>query len=230
MPEEKIYLNWSSGKDAALALYYLQQENKNVDLLLTSINENENAVSMHNVSSTLLDRQLEAISIPNQKLMMPSFPSMETYERIYNRQINSFRENGFTHAAFGDIFLEDLRQYREEQLAVLGIKALFPLWKQNSIELAEIFIAKGFRAIIICVNTSMLSEEFLGREINAAFLQELPGNVDPCGENGEYHSFCFAGPVFPHEVSFKTGSRYYKDVPDPVNEGENIRFAYLEIF
>lgn len=228
---QKIYLNWSGGKDAALALNRLQESDTHLSLLVTAINEDEQAVSMHNVPVHLLEKQFASIQIPSKKIMLPAFPSMEKYESVYAEAMEELKQQGFTHAAFGDIFLEDLKDYREKQLQKNGLEGMFPLWKDNSSDLLKEFVAAGFRAIIICVNTEKLSEVFLGKFIDGSFAEQLPSSIDPCGENGEYHSFCFEGPVFSQPVEFTTGNIYYKDLPNPEADPAKptIRFAFLEI-
>jgi len=199
-------MNWSGGKDSALALYHLLREQKyDVKGLLTSVNTQFDRISIHGVRRSLLEKQAESIGIPLDILAIPGEISMEDYGQIMTWKMSGLIEQGFTKAAFGDIFLEDLRNYRESKLAESGVSAIFPLWKRNTTELVREFIDLGFRAITVCVDAKFLDESFVGREINEEFLKDLPANVDPCGENGEFHSFVFDGPIFKLPVQFEIG-------------------------
>jgi uncharacterized protein (TIGR00290 family) len=209
-------MNWSSGRDAAMALYQLQRDNQfDVQLLLTSVNSHFDRVSMHGLHRNMLEAQIQAIGIPSKTIELPESPSMEVYEQKMTETLNELIEDGFTTSAFGDIFLEDLRNYRETQLATLGVNACFPLWKRDTTELLKEFIELGFRAVIVCLNSEFLDESFLGREIDQDFINDLPANVDPCGENGEFHTFCFDGPIFKHPVKFELGERIFRTYERP---------------
>jgi uncharacterized protein (TIGR00290 family) len=211
MKHYKTYFNWSSGKDSALALYYLlQSKSYSVTCLLTSINERHQRVTMHGLRSELLCRQIEAIGIKNERVLLPEQPDHATYETTMLEKVSFLKSQGFTHAAFGDIFLEDLRKYREEQLRKQNIECVFPLWKQNTRDLLSQFIRLGFKAVVVCVNASLLDKSFAGRVIDEDFLNDLPKGVDPCGENGEFHTFCYHAPYFRYPVSFKTGETVLK--------------------
>lgn len=213
----KTYLNWSSGKDAALALHYLQQDkNYEVAHLLTAVNAHHNRVSMHGVRRELLQQQVAATGLPFSTIELPEQPAMQEYEAVMEDSILRLKEEGFTHAAFGDIFLENLRQYREQQLSNLGMQCSFPLWKKDTRQLLEEMIALGFKAIIVCINAQLMPQEFAGRIIDQTFLQDLPPNIDPCGENGEFHTFCFDGPVFKKPVPFTIGEKVYREYKAPV--------------
>lgn len=219
MNKPKAYLNWSSGKDATLALHSLQQEKSvAVDLLFTTINKKYQRVSMHGLHRRLLQAQADAIGIPLEILELDENPSMEDYNRLMKEKVRALISRGYTHSVFGDIFLEDLKKYRESMLHPLGIKTIFPLWKKDTRQLLLDFIDAGFKAIIVCINAQNLPKEFCGRELNEEFLDDLPQEVDPCGENGEFHTFCYDGPLFQRPVEFEVGEKVYKTYPAPKTE------------
>jgi uncharacterized protein (TIGR00290 family) len=219
--KEKIYFNWSTGKDAALALYYLlQDKNYSVEHLLTSINKQHNRVSMHGLRRSLLEAQIEALSIPFSTIELPEEPSMNEYELLMRQSVSSLKQQQFNHAAFGDIFLKDLRAYREQQLANFDIKAVFPLWERDTRQLLTEFIELGFKAIVVCINAQLLDTSFAGRIIDENFIRDLPSNVDPCGENGEFHTFCFDGPIFKYPIHFEVGEKVYRSYKAPTNNSE----------
>lgn len=209
--KEKVIFNWSGGKDSALCLYKIQQaEQYDVLCLLTSISEPYQRVSMHGVRADLLDLQAESIGLPLVKMTMPEMPSMETYEAMMKTTLKELKAKGATASVFGDIFLEDLRQYRENKLAELDLKGLFPLWKQPTNKLMREFIDLGFKTIVTCVNEKYLDKSFAGRIIDNDFLADLPADVDPCGENGEFHTFVFDGPIFKKPIPFERGEVVYR--------------------
>lgn len=212
----KAFFNWSGGKDSALALYYAQKSGDyTIERLLTNINGKHRRISMHGVREELLEQQAEAINIPLQKIILPEQPSMQQYEETVEQNIQQLKQEGFTHSIFGDIFLEDLRKYREEQSTALGITAVFPLWKRDTKELLREFIDLGFKTILVCIKSEVLPKEFVGRIIDKEFLKDLPKNVDACGENGEFHSFVYDGPVFSKPVNFKKGEIIYREYESP---------------
>lgn len=191
----------------------LKDKNHSVDHLLTTVNAHHNRVSMHGVRRELLQQQLSAIGIHHSTVELPELASDKEYEALMLQTVNRLKDAGFTHAAFGDIFLEDLRKYREQQLQPHHITAVFPLWKQDTRALMEAFIEQGFKAIVVCVNASLLPETFAGRMLDRDFINDLPAGIDPCGENGEFHTFCFDGPVFKQPVPFSKGETVYKEYP-----------------
>lgn len=224
----KALFNWSSGKDSALALYkILQDDEYEVETLLTSINKEFQRISMHGVHVLLLERQASHLGIPLTKMELPKEPSMEEYQRIMNATMNEIQAQGITHSIFGDIFLEDLRQYREKQLNTIGIQAVFPLWKQNTSDLIREFLKLGFKTIVTCVNGMYLDKSFAGRVIDQQFLDDLPKNVDPCGENGEFHTFTFDGPIFKNPVQFEIGETVKKTYPKPKSNPEDRDEEYV---
>jgi uncharacterized protein (TIGR00290 family) len=203
---KKAYINWSSGKDAAFALYKIQKGQKfKVEKLVTTINSEVDRVSMHGLRKELLLQQAESLQIPLQIISLNGNVSMQTYNELMKAEVSKLISEGFTHSVFGDIFLEDLKEYRENQLEDVGLKAVFPLWGKNTRELMNEFINEGFKAITVCVNAKLLDKSFCGRIIDHQFIADLPENVDPCGENGEFHSFVFEGPIFKNPVDFEIG-------------------------
>jgi uncharacterized protein (TIGR00290 family) len=218
----KSFFNWSGGKDSALALYHAQKNGQySIDRLVTNINGKHRRISMHGVREELLELQAEAIGLPLQKIMLPEEPSMQEYESRMKENLEKLKEEEFTHAFFGDIFLEDLKKYREEQLAKVDITAVFPLWKRDTVELMHEFIDLGFKTILVCIRTDLLPYEFAGRIIDKEFLKDLPKNVDACGENGEFHTFVFDGPIFKNPVNIKTGEKVFREYKAPKAEKDN---------
>ncbi len=216
---QKTFLNWSSGKDASLALHYLQRrEDLSVEHLLTSVNSHYDRISMHGVRRSLLEAQAKSVGLPLTTIELPQEPTMEEYEAQMRDVMGEFVREGFTTSAFGDIFLDDLRAFRETKLDEVNLKGCFPLWKRNTKELAQEIIDKGFKTIVVCVKSELLDESFVGRIFNEQFLADLPENVDPCGENGEFHTFCFDGPIFNHPVKFEIGENTYKSYTNPDKE------------
>ncbi len=208
---EKIIFNWSSGKDSALALYKLLHNGQDeVMCLLTTVNEQYQRISMHGVRTELLEAQAKSIGLPLTIMQMPEMPTMETYEQAMKATLTDLVKKGATVSAFGDIFLEDLRQYRETKLQELNLKAIFPLWQLPTDQLIREFIGLGFKTIVTCVNEKYLDKSFAGRIIDEAFLNDLPANVDPCGENGEFHTFVFDGPIFKEPIAFEKGEIVYR--------------------
>ncbi|RFN58059.1 Dph6-related ATP pyrophosphatase [Marixanthomonas ophiurae] len=208
---KQTYLNWSSGKDSVLA-YYLLKNNPdyNVSKLVTTINTAVSRVSMHGLQEALLDAQAKSMGLPLQKIYLPEKTSMQLYNSKMQEATQKLKSEGFTHAAFGDIFLEDLKKYREEQLEKVGLQTIFPLWKKDTTTIMKEFLSLGFKAITVCVNAKLLDESLVGREVNEQFLTDLPDTVDPCGENGEFHTFVYDGPIFNHPVSFEIGEKVSK--------------------
>jgi uncharacterized protein (TIGR00290 family) len=211
MPE-KILFSWSGGKDSALALYsILQNKDLEVVSLITTVTAEYDRISMHGVRRELLEKQAASIGLPLEKVTITKNASNDEYEEKMKALLSKHMNNGVTCVAFGDIFLEDLKKYREANLAKIGLKGLFPLWKQNSYVLAKKFIESGFKAIITCVDSKQLDGGFCGRDYDNALLSDLPKNVDCCGENGEFHSFVYAGPVFRNEIPVKKGEIVLRD-------------------
>lgn len=219
--KKKSVFNWSGGKDSALCLYKILNDDEfDVMCLLTSVNETHNRISMHGVRAELLDAQAESIGLPLVKLEIPESTSMDEYDKRIGNKMSELKQNGALYSIFGDIFLEDLRQYREERLNSLGLEGVFPLWKIPTIKVLTEFIQLGFKTIITCVNEKYLDKSFAGRIIDSDFITDLPSNVDPCGENGEFHTFVFDGPIFKNPVRFRKGDVVYRQYKTGNNEND----------
>jgi len=216
---QKALFNWSSGKDSALALYkILQNPDFKIECLLTSVNQQFQRISMHGVRVELLEAQAKSIGLPLKILQIPEMPTMEVYEDVMTKTLTELKEDGITHSVFGDIFLEDLRKYREDQLAKLGFEGVFPIWKIPTHDLIQEFISLGFKTIVVCVNERYLDKSFVGRVIDQNFINDLPENVDVCGENGEFHTFTFDGPIFSEPINFEIGEIVYRKYEKPKTE------------
>jgi uncharacterized protein (TIGR00290 family) len=205
----KILLSWSSGKDSAWALHLLNQQHPGaVSALLTTVTEAMDRVAMHGVRRSVLEAQARAARLPLHVVHIPDPCSNDVYQAQMRTAIADARANGFTHAAFGDLFLEDIRRYREEKLAGTGLEPLFPVWGIPTIELAEQMIDGGLRARLACVDTRHLDARFAGREFDRSLLRDLPAAVDPCGERGEFHSCVYDGPMFKGPIELETGEMH----------------------
>ena len=209
----KILVSWSSGKDSAWMLHTLQQQHPGVVAgLLTTLNEAFDRVAMHAVRRTLLDAQAEATGLPLYAVGLPWPCSNEEYERRMGAAVSQFVAEGFTHVAFGDLFLEDVRRYREDRLTGTGLVPLFPLWKTKPTrDLAREMINGGLRAVLTCVDPRKLPATFAGRAFDLELLADMPNEVDPCGENGEFHSFVWDGPMFRHPIATRVGEVVERD-------------------
>ena len=215
----KALFNWSSGKDSALTLYkILQNPDYKIECLLTSVNQKFQRISMHGVRVELLEKQAKSIGLPLEILQVPEMPTMEVYENVMTKTLTELKSQGITHSVFGDIFLEDLRKYREDQLAKIGFEGVFPIWKIPTKDLIQEFISLGFKTIVVCVNERYLDKSFVGRIIDQDFINDLPENVDVCGENGEFHTFAFDGPIFSEPIDFEIGEIVYRKYEKPKNE------------
>ncbi|SFJ18824.1 Dph6-related ATP pyrophosphatase [Olleya namhaensis] len=219
----KTYFNWSTGKDSALALYYLlQNDDYTIQQLITTVNTHFNRVTMHGLRLELLTAQTEALNIKSSLIELPEMPSMETYEDIMLKAVTALKDDNFTHSAFGDIYLEDLKVYRENQLATQNIKTVFPLWKRDTTQLITEFLALGFKTIVVCANSKYFDKDFVGTIIDEHFIDNLPEGVDPCGENGEFHTFCFDGPIFKNPIPFTIGEKVYREYNAPKTDDNDI--------
>lgn len=210
----RVLLSWSSGKDSAWTLHLLRQQ-PDVEIvgLLTTFNEVADRVSMHAVRRSLVEAQAAAAGVPLWPVLLPWPCTNADYEARMAAVIDRARAEGITHVAFGDLFLEDVRDYRIRQMAGTGIEPLFPLFgtADDTPELARQMLAAGLRAVLTCVDPKQLSPSFVGRYYDAALLQELPAGVDPCGENGEFHTFCFGGPMFGSDLAVQVGETVTRD-------------------
>jgi uncharacterized protein (TIGR00290 family) len=205
---ERVLFCWSGGKDSAMALHaLLQQPEVRVTALLTIVTEGYDRVSMHGVRRELLRQQAERIGLPLHEVFIPPECVNPTYEARMEAALRVHYANGIRKVAFGDIFLEDLRAYREKNLARMGMTAIFPIWKRDSRELIDSFHEHKFRSIAVCVDPKHLDASFAGRELDSAFFEDLPADVDCCGENGEFHTFAFDGPIFREPIGFQVGQR-----------------------
>jgi uncharacterized protein (TIGR00290 family) len=224
-------LNWSSGKDAALAYYLLSRGGQyNVRALLTTINAENERIVMHGVREELLDMQAERINLPLKKIHLPPSPDHELYNAAMQIAMDELKAEGIAHSAFGDIHLEDLRQYRENQLKQAGFEAVFPLWGKNTEELVRMVEDSGIEAVIVCVNEKYLGKEYLGRKIGAELLADLPDGVDPCGEYGEFHTYVYNAPYFSSPVAWKSGEVVRKVyTADKDNQAWDKGFWFMDV-
>lgn len=207
----KTLLAWSSGKDSAWSLHILRRRGVQIAGLLTTLNDAAGRVAMHGVRRELLEAQAEAAGVPLWQIPLPWPCSNETYESCMADACRRAVAEGFTEIAFGDLYLRDIREYRERQLSGSGLTPVFPLWELATAELAREMIAGGLRARLACIDTAALDESFAGREFDAALLADIPAQVDPCGENGEFHTFAYAGPMFSRAIPCITGEPHRYD-------------------
>jgi uncharacterized protein (TIGR00290 family) len=209
---KKTLLSWSSGKDSAWALHVLRQ-NTDVALagLFCTINKEFERVAMHAVRVSLLQQQADSIGLPIRLIPIPNPCTNAEYASIMQEFISREKKSGVESFAFGDLFLEDIRAYREKSLQGSGIEPIFPIWGMDTRALATTMLEAGLRAQITCVDPSQLAPEFSGREFDASFLRDLPAGVDACGENGEFHSFAFDGPMFGHKIDIRIGETTTRD-------------------
>jgi uncharacterized protein (TIGR00290 family) len=209
---EKAIVLWSGGKDSALALYEILKSGRHKVLeLLTTVTKDYDRISIHGVRRVLLEQQAKALRIPLEEMFITKGASDAEYESELLKVLGRHRDSGVFSVVFGDIFLEDVRKYRERILAKAGMNGIFPLWKRDTKDLARIFINLGFKAIIASIDSNVLGKSFAGREYDEKFLSDLPANVDPCGENGEFHSFVYNGPLFCERIGFKKGEIVLRD-------------------
>jgi uncharacterized protein (TIGR00290 family) len=202
----KILHSWSSGKDSAWALHVLNAMHPGaVGALLTTVNAAMNRVAMHGVRREVLEAQARAVGLPLRVVDIPHPCPNDVYEERMRAQVGSAVADGFTHVAFGDLYLADIRRYREERLAGSGLEPMFPVWNIPTHQLARDMISAGLRARIACVDTRVLPASFIGREFDDDLLRDLPAGVDPCGENGEFHTCVYAGPMFAGPLEVRAG-------------------------
>ncbi len=217
----KAVVAWSSGKDSAYALHVARQsEAVEVVGVLTTLTDRFDRVSMHGVREELLDLQLAALALPCTKVRIPSPCPNDVYERQMGEAMSKLRASGITHVVFGDLFLRDIRAYREAQLARVDMQGVFPLWLRDTTDLVREMLTSGLRAVITCVDPRVLGKEFAGRKVDDALLADLPEAVDPCGENGEFHTVVVAGPMLARSIAVEVG---------PVVEREGFVFADVRV-
>lgn len=208
----KAFISWSSGKDSAYALHEARARGlAEIVGAITTLSEAYDRVAMHGVRSSLLGRQLAALGLPSERVMLPSPCSNEVYEARFGEACERLKSQGVRHIVFGDLYLEDIRAYRERQLAALGMSAIFPLWRRDTAELARAMLASGLVAHLTCIDPKRLDRSFAGRRFDARLLDDLPREVDPCGENGEFHSVVSAGPMFAAPIAVRVGEVVERD-------------------
>lgn len=226
---KSAFLNWSSGKDAAYALYQIEQSNElEVVRLMTTVNEHFGRVSMHGIREEVLKRQAECIGISLDIVHLYEKLSLQEYEAIIMTQLEEYKRLGILDSIYGDILLEDLKTFREAQLARLGITGVFPLWNSDTTTLIHEMVDCGLKTIVVCVNEQYLDKSFVGRTIDKQFIEDLPDGVDPCGENGEFHTFVYDGPMFKKPVPFEVGEMVYKtyDAPRQCHQKEILHYGF----
>jgi uncharacterized protein (TIGR00290 family) len=212
--------NWSGGKDSSLALYHaLRDPQLKVKYLVTTINDAVNRISMHGVREELLIKQAENIGIPLYQIRLPEMPGMSAYDEIMGYHLSKFREEGITHAIYGDIFLQDLRDYRDARLAKVGMTGIYPLWKRDTHELIAEFLHLGFGTVIACTQERL--GDIVGKEITHELITTLPADVDVCGENGEFHTYAFKGPIFKDPIRYQLGEKIFKAYQAPKDAGDS---------
>jgi len=226
MCKESIALSWSGGKDCSYALYLLLKENRyDIKFLVSTFNEDTKALNMHGVPVALIEAQAESTGIPLLKIFVSNH-SNATYNERMSEAFSFLKTQGIQRIAFGDIFLTDLRVYREQQLTSVDMQCIFPLWMMDTTKLVNDFIGKGFKAYTCCVQDVLFTKEYAGVLITHDFIDALPSNIDPCGENGEYHSFCFDGPVFKKPVAVTRGRKALLSLP---LQKEQLNFWFCEM-
>jgi uncharacterized protein (TIGR00290 family) len=208
----RALVSWSSGKDSAWALHAVRLARRfELAGLLTTVTSTYGRVSIHGVREELLRRQAAELELPLRVVPIPHPCSNEIYEEAFLAELAGASQEGITHVVFGDLFLEDVRAYRERLLERAGLAGVFPLWGRDTRDLAVEMVAGGLRAILVCVDPARLSEEFAGRDFDEVFLAGLPSEVDPCGERGEFHTFARAGPMFRREIVVRRGEVVQRD-------------------
>lgn len=209
---EKVLVGWSGGKDSAIALYEIQRSRKyEIVSLLTTITEDYDRVSMHGVPRILVEQQAGSLGLPLEEVFIPRSCSDEEYASKMRETLTKFKQAGVSSVVFGDVFLEDVRKYREENLSKIGMKGIFPIWGRDTAELVGSFLSLGFQTVTTCVDSKLLDRRFIGRVVDKRFLDLLPSDVDPGGENGEFHSFVFDGPIFKKRINCALGEVVLRD-------------------
>jgi len=210
--KKKAILSWSGGKDSSLALYEIQNSGKyEIISLVTTVTDEYDRVSMHGLRTSLLEEQAQNLDIPLQKVLISKNASNEEYESKFNEVLLKYKEASISQVVFGDLYLEDIKKYREALLKKIDMECVFPIWKRDTTKLAYEFIDLGFKAITVCVDSNVLGKEFVGREFDEQFLNDLPDGIDPCGENGEFHTFTYDGPIFEKLIDHRLGDIVLRD-------------------
>ena len=214
--KKRCIFNWSGGKDSTLALHYaLEDPTIEICYLVTTLTAEFNRISMHGVRESLLIKQAESIGIPLYQIRLGEMPTMEHYDETLGMHLSKLKAEGITHSIFGDIHLEDLRAYRETKLEEIGLKAIFPLWKMDTRLLIQEFLNLNYKTIIVCTQQNL--EMLCGKVISQDLIYNLPPEIDPCGENGEFHTFAFEGPVFKQKIDFALGEKVFRTYRAPAN-------------
>ena len=230
--KKKAVLFWSGGKDSALALHFSRQ-NKDIEVvaLVCTLNDEYKRVSMHGIRQDVVERQAYQTGLPIIKMWIPNEPDNSAYENALISTYQKLKLADVEVIIYGDIFLKDIRLYRDRILKEAGLEGYFPLWNRDTFELINEFLNLGFKTLICCINTARLDNSSLGKELNRIFLDTLPITVDPCGENGEFHTFCFSGPVFSEDVAFETGEKHYSalQIKSKDDETTETGFWYVDI-
>jgi uncharacterized protein (TIGR00290 family) len=208
----KTLVSWSSGKDSAWAFHVLRQD-PSIDIvgLVSTVNKKFNRVAIHGVRIDLLKEQAKSLNVPLHLVVIPYPCNNDQYISVMNSFIRKIKKQEVVYFAFGDLFLENIRGYREQLLKGTGITPLFPIWGTSTKLLSQQMLSNGLKAVITCVNPKQMASAFIGREYNQSFLNDLPENIDPCGENGEFHSFAFDGPMFNRSIEFRLGKTIYRE-------------------
>jgi len=223
--KESIIMSWSGGKDSSMALHRLLQSDYIVKYLMTTIFKPHKRVSMHGVPEELMIQQAKAIGIP-LKIIYIEEKTHDEYENKMREFLNQMKTEGITKVAFGDIFLEDLKQYREQKLTEVDMTGVFPLWNENTKELAQYFIEQGFKTHICSIDNSKIPSHLIATDYSKEFLNGLPDEVDPCGENGEFHTFCYDGPIYQFPVQFKVNSPTLKTY---THDGKTYEYTFSDV-
>ncbi len=217
----KSLISWSTGKDAAFTMHQLIAQNKKPGLLFTTVNKDVNRVSMHGVRIELLEAQAQMLQTALWQVLLANDVNMETYNQIMEKNLTQLKARGYDTAYFGDIFLEDLRIFRENQLQKVGFATHFPIWKKDTKVLARQIIASGIKAVVVSINAKLLDKSFVGRVYDESFLNDLPPNVDWCGENGEFHTFVYDSPDFMTPIDIRLGEVVFKSYKPCTKEDQN---------
>ena len=207
-----VLMSWSGGKDSCLALYEIQKSsNYRVAALLTTITREYDRISMHGVRRVLLERQAASLALPLHRVLISNGANNEEYEMEMAQAFSVYQQNGIDSVVFGDLFLQEIKAYRDQFLARHEMKGLYPVWQRNTTELIKEFMKLGFKAVVSCVDSKTLDRSFAGKTIDEEFISSLPANVDPCGENGEFHTFVYDGPNFTQPVGFALGETILRE-------------------
>ncbi|MGR3812102.1 Dph6-related ATP pyrophosphatase [Jiulongibacter sp. NS-SX5] len=223
----KAFMNWSGGKGSALALFHVLQDGSlDVDTLFSTLNGELKRITMHGVHEELLEHQSSLMGMKVEKLYLTESVLMKEYDQLMHSKFTSFKTRGFERAIYGDIFLEDLKIYRDNNLKRANLKGVYPLWKRSSEELLEEFWDLGFKTTVVSINGSLLEKSFCGQELDRDFIKELPKGIDPCGENGEFHTFVTDGPYFKEPLKVKLNEVIEKSYTYKTAEGEEVKSLY----